>query len=68
MEEAEKVLSVESVAKKLGLNRNTIYREVRAGRIPSVRVGDRYLIPKAAFEKWLECQPKTQQPAEISAV
>lgn len=67
MQENKTVLSVEDVAKALGLNRNTIYREVRSGRIPSVRVGDRFLIPKAAFEKWLECQPKTQEPAVTSS-
>ncbi len=65
MNDVKKVLSVDDVAKELGLNRNTIYRQVRAGLIPSVKVGDRYLIPRSAFDKWLECQPK--QPAGVAA-
>ncbi|QBS37112.1 DNA-binding protein [Thermaerobacter sp. FW80] len=37
-----------------GLNRNTVYTYLRAGVIPNVRVGRRFLIPKAAFVQWLE--------------
>ncbi len=52
----KKVLTPEEVARQLGISRNLVYDELRAGKIPHVKVGDRYLIPCSAFEKWLlEC-------------
>ena len=60
MEGEKKVLTVDEVAKALGICRALAYRQVRAGIIPSVKVGDRYLIPRIAFERMLsECQVKT---------
>ncbi len=47
------VLTVEEVAKALGICRALAYKQVRAGVIPSVKVGDRYLISKTAFKRWL---------------
>jgi len=59
MVEERKVLTVDEVAKALGICRALAYRQVRAGIIPSVKVGDRYLIPRIAFERMLsECQAK----------
>ncbi len=37
----------------LGLSRNTVYEMLRSGRIRSVRVGTRYLIPYSALEAFL---------------
>ncbi|MCC6586233.1 MAG: excisionase family DNA-binding protein [Bryobacterales bacterium] len=31
-----------------------IYKHLRAGTIPSIRVGRKFMIPKAALQKWLE--------------
>ena len=47
------VLTVDDVRKTLGLSRGLVYEAVRRGDIPSVRVGRRILIPKAALEKLL---------------
>lgn len=35
------------VARLLGLSRALIYRELREGTIPSSRLGDRILVPRA---------------------
>jgi excisionase family DNA binding protein len=35
------------------LNKMTVYRAVRDGTIPSVRVGDRFLIPRARLDAML---------------
>ena len=60
MRDKPRVFTVEQVAKELGVSRNLIYRQVKSGVIPSVKVGDRYLIPVLAFERWLlECQPQS---------
>ena len=45
--------SVEEVAKLLGIARNNAYERVRAGDIPSIRMGKRYLIPRERFHAWL---------------
>jgi excisionase family DNA binding protein len=45
--------SVEDVAKLLGIARNNAYERVRAGDIPSIRMGRRYLIPRERFHAWL---------------
>lgn len=61
MEEERRVFTVDEVAKILGITKNLVYRQVRAGTIPTVKVGDRYLIPCAAFEKWLnDCHLKAE--------
>ncbi len=35
------------------VGRTVIYRELRKGTIPSLRIGKRFIIPKAAFFNWL---------------
>ena len=47
------VLTVAEVAEVLRLNKMTVYRAVRDGTIPSVRVGDRFLIPRARLDAML---------------
>lgn len=41
------VLSVEEAAELLGLSRGAAYAGVRSGDIPAVRVGRRWLVPRA---------------------
>jgi len=45
--------SVPEVASMLRINRNTAYELVARGEIPSIRLGRRVLIIRAAFERWL---------------
>lgn len=46
-------LTVCEAAKALGVSRNIAYDAVATGKIPSVRIGTRILIPRAALEKML---------------
>jgi len=46
-------ITVEEMAIRLGIGRNTAYQAVRTGEIPSIRIGRRILVPVAAFEKML---------------
>jgi excisionase family DNA binding protein len=41
------VLTVEETAELLGLSRGAAYEGVRCGDIPAVRVGRRWLVPRA---------------------
>jgi excisionase family DNA binding protein len=61
MENTKKVLSPLEVSTELGCSRKTVYSMLKKNQIPHVKVGDMYMIPVSAFEKWLlECnQVKT---------
>ena len=54
----------EELAEMTGLGIATIYKGLRNGTIPSVKVGKRYVIPRAAIEKWLE---SASLPAPVPA-
>jgi excisionase family DNA binding protein len=45
--------SVEEFAIEIGISRAIAYRELRKGTIPSIRVGKRFVIPRAAIAEWL---------------
>ena len=47
-------LTVEETAKFLGIGRNSAYEGIRTGEIPSVRIGKRILVPRAALERLLQ--------------
>ncbi len=53
MEVDKKVLTVEEMAKELRVSTNLVYRQVRAGKIYSIKCGDRYLIPVKTLEQLL---------------
>jgi len=53
MEIEREVLTVEELAKELRICRNLAYRQVREGRIYSIKCGDRYLIPRKSLEELL---------------
>jgi excisionase family DNA binding protein len=46
-------LTVEEAAQILRISRTSAYKAVRAGEIPSVRVGRRDIIPRVAIERLL---------------
>jgi len=53
MEAEKKVLTVEELAKELRISKNLAYRQVREGKIYSIKCGDRYLIPARSLEQLL---------------
>jgi excisionase family DNA binding protein len=42
----------DALARVLGVARNTVYAALRNGRIPHIRIGRRFVIPKAAVDAW----------------
>jgi excisionase family DNA binding protein len=48
------VLTVDETAGVLRLGRNTVYEAIREGRLPSIRIRRRILIPKSALRQWLD--------------
>jgi excisionase family DNA binding protein len=62
MDERRKALTVDEAAYELGISRNAAYHAVRNGEIPSIRIGKRIIVPRAAFEKLL-----ARADAEVAA-
>jgi excisionase family DNA binding protein len=44
---------VDELALELRVSRQTVYRGLRDGSIPSIRMGKRFVIPRAAIAEWL---------------
>ncbi len=51
--EEPKVLTVSETAKVLRMSTNAIYAAIGAKEIPSIRVGRKILVPKAALDQML---------------
>lgn len=49
----KQTFTVNETASLLGLSRGSVYQGVMTGEIPSIRIGGRILVPKAALEKLL---------------
>jgi excisionase family DNA binding protein len=47
--EPDRLLSIEQAARALGIGRTALYSEIAAGRIRSVKVGRRRLVPSSAI-------------------
>jgi excisionase family DNA binding protein len=50
-------LTIPEVAKLLGMSERTAYEAARLGRIPAIRVGGRWLVPKTQLERFLNGAP-----------
>ncbi len=57
------VLSVSEVRIRLGISRGLVYEAIHSGQIPSIRVGRRILIPRAALDRLLN-EPERRDEAE----
>ena len=54
MEREKLTYTASEGAKKIGINRNTMYELIKKGVIPAIRVSEkRIVIPAEALEKWL---------------
>ena len=45
------IMTVEEAGKLLGLSRGSAYQAVRTGELPSLRIGTRWLVPRAAIAR-----------------
>ena len=55
------ILTLEQVAELLQVNRRTIYRLVREGKIPAFKVGKQWRFKKEAIDKWTERQSQFEE-------
>ena len=49
--EPDRLLSIEQAARALGIGRTALYSEIGAGRLRSVKVGRRRLVPSSAISE-----------------
>ena len=67
MERERKVLTVAELAKELRISTSLAYRQVREGRIYSIRCGDRYLIPVRSLEGLLSGEQRQMTGRQAAA-
>ena len=48
-----RTLSIEEAAAELGIGRNGAYEAARAGQLPTIKIGRRLLVPRAALDRLL---------------
>lgn len=58
-------MTVEQVAAYLQLNKLTVYRYIREGRIPAARLGKGYRVRKSDVDAFLESQ-KMRKPVRVA--
>jgi len=49
--EPDRLMSIEQAARALGIGRTALYSEIGAGRIRSIKVGRRRLVPSSAISE-----------------
>ena len=49
-------LRAAEVARELGISRNRVYQLMGGGVIPAVKIGRRWWVPVAAWERWVSSQ------------
>lgn len=62
----EAFLTTEEVLEYLQVNLRTIYRLIKAGKIPAVRVGRQWRFRKADIDLWLESQRPSSSSPDMS--
>jgi len=45
-------LSVTDIAKRLEIGKMSVYKMLKDGTIPAIRVGKRWLVTRYAYEQW----------------
>jgi excisionase family DNA binding protein len=52
-ESERRTVSVEQAGRRLGISRGAAYARAKDGTLPTIRLGKRLLVPKAALDKLL---------------
>ncbi len=51
--EERKTYNIEEAGRMLGVGRNQAYEAAKSGQIPTIKIGKRMLVPKAALDRML---------------
>ena len=61
----EELLSVQQVARVLGLSITTVYSWVYKGRLPFVKIGRRTLFRPSEIERWVSERSRREKPRKL---
>lgn len=56
MAETREVMDVRETSEYLGISRDTLYKYVFEGKIPSFKLGNRWRFKKTVLDRWMEKQ------------
>ena len=65
---SKKFLSVKEFADEFGIDYRIARRALRENQLPSIRIGNRDLIPRAALERVMACEVTTKRLEEKSTM
>ena len=57
----------EWVSEQLGLERNTVYKYLKEGTIPAIRIGKKWLISESKLAEWLQQETEKQTKSRRAA-
>jgi excisionase family DNA binding protein len=60
------VMTVAEAAALLGLSKNSAYKAVHTGEIPTIKIGGKYVVPIAAFQRLLQQLKTSPGTPEVS--
>jgi excisionase family DNA binding protein len=63
-----RTFTIEESAQVLGISRTSAYAAARRGELPTVRIGRRYIVPRAALERLLSQGRGGSEPDGYSGV
>lgn len=46
------------VAELLDVSKDTVYDLIHSGRLPAIKIGRRFVVPKRSLEEWIDKQAK----------
>lgn len=49
-----KIYTIKEICEILQISRTFAYQMLKEGKIPSVKLGKRVIIPKAKFDEWMD--------------
>lgn len=61
-------MTVEECARYIGVSRESAYKAVHDGTLPVLRIGQRFLIPRAALDRLLAGETVTSEPASAESL
>ena len=62
-EHVKQFITPRQLCKELGLSLPSVYRGLRAGQIPGVLIGERWIIRREWFDEWVENATKRKMTA-----
>ena len=66
MRDMRSAMTIDEVAETLGISRALAYESARRGDLPVLKLGRRLLVPRQAFNRWMESpgRGRTSQPTK----